>query len=85
MVYSGLPKNEYRRRQARITIGLLVVWAVSAGCSIAPVNYLNYFQFLGYPLGFWMAFNGSVLFFVLLVFIYCRIMNRLDKEFGVRE
>jgi putative solute:sodium symporter small subunit len=85
-MYSVLPRTEYRRRQARITIGLLTVWAViSLGCSIIFVNYLNFFKLGGYPLGFWMAFNGSVLFFVLLVFVYCRIMNHLDKKFGVRE
>ncbi|MGM0682458.1 MAG: DUF4212 domain-containing protein, partial [Thermodesulfobacteriota bacterium] len=39
----------------------------------------------GFPLGFWFAQQGSIYVFVVLIFVYCFIMNRLDKEYDVDE
>jgi putative solute:sodium symporter small subunit len=40
---------------------------------------------LGFPLGFWFATQGSILTFVVLVFVYVKLMNDLDRKFGVYE
>jgi putative solute:sodium symporter small subunit len=39
----------------------------------------------GFPLGFWFANQGSLVTFVVLIFVYVALMNRLDKKFGVYE
>mgnify|MGYP006199426275 FL=1 len=39
----------------------------------------------GFKLGFWFAQQGSIYFFVVLIFVYVVRMNRLDKEFNVNE
>ena len=39
----------------------------------------------GFKLGFWFAQQGSIYVFVLLIFVYVYLMNRLDRRFGVNE
>jgi putative solute:sodium symporter small subunit len=46
---------------------------------------LDQIQIAGFPLGFWFAQQGSIYFFVLLIFIYVNWMNRLDKKYGFDE
>ncbi len=78
----------YWRANRLVMLGLLVVWfAVSFGCGILFVKPLNRLQMPGtdFPMGFWFAQIGSVLAFVVLVFAYAGIMNRLDRHFGVSE
>lgn len=67
---------------------LLAVWfMVSYGFGILFVDALNRFLLPGtsFPLGFWFAQQGSIYTFVVLIFVYVRLMNRLDREFGVDE
>jgi putative solute:sodium symporter small subunit len=65
---------------------LLSLWfAVSFGCGILFVDWLDQFRIGGFGLGFWFAQQGSILAFVLIIFIYVALMNRLDRRFGVGE
>ena len=65
---------------------LLVVWfVVSFGCGILFVDALNEIELGGYKLGFWFAQQGAIYIFVILIFIYVKKMNQLDREFGVEE
>jgi len=65
---------------------LLTIWAlVSFGAGILFVDFLNQVTFLGAPLGFWFAQQGSIIVFVLLIAFYVWRMDKLDKEFGVEE
>ncbi len=60
---------------------LLITWAfVSVGCSILLVQPLNVFQIGNLPFGFWMAQQGSILIFVVLIFIYAIRMDTLDRR-----
>ena len=62
---------------------LLVVWAAGGlGAGILIADWLNQFQLFGsgYPLGFWFAHQGSIIIFVLLILVYCLVMNRLDAR-----
>jgi putative solute:sodium symporter small subunit len=79
---------EYWRRNIRYVGALMAVWfVVSYGFGILFVDALNTFQLPGtnFPLGFWFAQQGSIYVFVILIFVYVRLMNRLDREFGVDE
>ena len=65
---------------------LLTVWAiVSYGCGIVFADYLNEIRIGGFKLGFWFAQQGSIYIFILIIFIYTFVMNRLDKKYDVDE
>lgn len=78
--------DAYWKRNISLTLGLLAVWFV-VGYLLAIVfaPALNAYTFLGAPLGFWIAQNGAIYVFLLLIFIYALRMNQMDKEFGVEE
>ncbi|MEE9371721.1 MAG: sodium/substrate symporter small subunit, partial [Saprospiraceae bacterium] len=46
---------------------------------------LNNFEILNVPMGFWFAQQGSIFVFVILIFVYMWLMNRLDHQFDVDE
>lgn len=77
-----MTREKYWRRTLALTAALLAVWfLVGYVFSILLAPWLNTFTFLGGPLGFWIAQNGAIYVFVLLILIYCVAMNRLDDEF----
>jgi putative solute:sodium symporter small subunit len=62
---------------------LLAVWfLVSFVAGIMLKDVLNDFNIGGFKLGFWFAQQGSMYVFVILIFIYVRLMNKLDKKYG---
>jgi len=76
----------YWRANLRLLVVLLVVWAVvSLGISIVLVEPLNEWgrRTWGLPFGFWMAQQGAIYTFVLLILIYATVMNRLDDHYDV--
>jgi putative solute:sodium symporter small subunit len=65
---------------------LLSIWfLVSYVFGILLVDQLNTFKLGGFKLGFWFAQQGSMYVFVILIFVYVRLMNKLDKKYGVDE
>lgn len=65
---------------------LLSVWfLVSYGFGILWADSLNAIQIGGFKLGFWFAQQGAIYVFVVLIFVYVWLMNRLDREYGVYE
>ena len=80
--------TEYCRRNIRYVGILLAVWfVVSYGFGIIAVEPLDTVTIpgTGFPLGFWFAQQGSIYVFVALIFVYVFLMNRLDREFDLRE
>ena len=80
--------REYWRRNVRYMGVLLSIWfVVSYGFGILLVEPLNSVTLpgTGFPLGFWFAQQGSIYVFVILIFVYVRLMNGLDREFEVDE
>ena len=73
----------YWRKNLRCLLVLLSIWfAVSYGCGILLVDVLDKIRIpgTGFKLGFWFAQQGSIYVFVVLIFVYVRYMNRLDRE-----
>lgn len=65
---------------------LLGIWfLVSYGFGILLKDTLDTIQLGGFKLGFWFAQQGSIYVFVVLIFIYVILMNRLDKKYGFDE
>jgi putative solute:sodium symporter small subunit len=78
--------RRYWRANLKILAVLLSVWFLfSSVLSIFLVEWLNEFRIGGFPLGFWMAQQGSIYVFVLLILIYTLWMRRLDRKYDVHE
>ena len=77
-----IKSKDYWRKNLKYLIILLTIWfTVSFGFGVILVDQLNTFQFFGFKLGFWFAQQGSIYVFVVLIFVYIYLMNRLDKNF----
>ncbi len=62
---------------------LLSIWfLVSYGAGILFKDELNKVKIAGFKLGFWFAQQGAMYVFVVLIFVYVRLMNKLDKKYG---
>ena len=76
----------YWKENIRYVIILLVIWfGVSYGAGIIFKDALNSIRIGGFKLGFWFAQQGSIYVFVILIFVYVRLMNKLDKKYGYDE
>jgi len=75
--------KQYWRANLKYLLILLTIWfSVSYGAGIIFRSTLDQFYIGGFPLGFWFAQQGAIYVFVLLIFIYVRLMNRLDSKYG---
>ena len=78
--------QRYWAANMRLILALLGVWAfVSFGCGILFVETLNRIQFFGLPFGFWVAQQGSIYVFVVLIFVYAWRMDKIDREYHEDE
>ena len=76
-------RRAYWRANIRLIRNLLIIWAVvSLGCGILLVPLLNLVKLGSLPLGFWMAQQGSIFTFVILIFVYAWQMDKLDRKYG---
>jgi putative solute:sodium symporter small subunit len=83
---SGSSNNAYWSANIRVILISMAVWfACSFGMGILLRPALSGIMVGGADLGFWMAQNGSIYVFLVLIFVYARVMNRLDREHGVEE
>jgi putative solute:sodium symporter small subunit len=79
-------RRRYWTRNLRYVAILLVIWfVVSYGFGILLVEPLNRIRVGGFQLGVWFAQQGSIYVFVILIFVYVALMNRLDRDFDVDE
>lgn len=76
----------YWKENIKYLIVLLTIWfLVSYGAGILFKDALNQVKMGGFKLGFWFAQQGSIYAFVVLIFVYVRLMNKLDKKYGYDE
>jgi len=74
--------KDYWRANLKILIILLSIWfMVSFGFGIIFSDFLDQYHIGGFKLGFWFAQQGSIYLFVVLIFIYVYLMNKLDKKY----
>lgn len=80
------PHHGYWKANLLLVLGLLVIWfLVSCLLSIFFVEDLNEIKMGGFPLGFWIAQQGSILIFIVLTLVYVLSMKRLDQKHDVEE
>lgn len=77
--------EEYWRKNLVITAVLMVIWFVVTFIEGWYARELNSITFLGFPLGFYMSAQGSLIIYVVIIWFYARYMNKLDKEYNVQE
>lgn len=76
----------YWQTNLRYLVGLLIIWFIASyGAGILFVDTLNQIEIGGFKLGFWFAQQGSIYIFVILIFIYVYLMNKLDRKYDVHE
>lgn len=78
--------QEYWKVNLKYLAILLSIWfVVSFVFGILLVDELNTIRMGGFKLGFWFAQQGSIYVFVILILVYIRLMNKLDKKFNLDE
>ena len=77
--------REYWSKNLRVTAFLLSVWALVTFVPIYWAKDFNRISFFGWPLAFYMGAQGALIVYVFLIWLYARIMDKLDREYGVDE
>jgi putative solute:sodium symporter small subunit len=79
-------KADYWSYNVRLTTILLVIWfVVTYIISGLMASWLNQFTVLGFPMGYYMAAQGSLAIFVIEIAVYAKLMNAKDEEYGIQE
>ena len=76
--------QEYWRKTLSITAVLLAIWFIATFVMGYYARDLS-FDFFGWPFSFYMAAQGSLIIYVLIIWYYAYYMNKLDREYGVDE
>jgi len=76
--------KEYWRKNVRITIILLAIWAFVTYVIGFYARELS-FNFFGWPFSFWVGAQGALVVYVVIIGFYAWYMNKLDREYGVHE
>ncbi|MEN8856828.1 MAG: DUF4212 domain-containing protein [Flavobacteriaceae bacterium] len=78
--------KSYWKTNLRYLLILLIIWfLVSFGAGILFRESLDTIRIGGFKLGFWFAQQGSIYVFVILIFVYIKLMNTLDKKHGYNQ
>ena len=76
----------YWQANLRLLFKLLTVWFfVSFGCGIILADWLDQFSIAGFKLGFWFSQQGAIYVFVIVIFVYSKQMEVLDRRFGLED
>jgi putative solute:sodium symporter small subunit len=80
------PGPSYWKKNKRYLLILLLIWFfVSYGCGILFAPVLDQIKIGGFKLGFWFAQQGSIYAFVIIIFVYVILMNKLDRSYSEEE
>lgn len=77
--------EKYWNKTLKLTVKLLILWFLASFGVIYFAKDLSQFIFFGWPLSFYMAAQGSLIIFMLIIWLYARGMDKLDREYGVQE
>jgi putative solute:sodium symporter small subunit len=82
---AGPDSSGYWGKTRRLMWGVLAIWAIFGFLVHFFVTALNRVVILGFPLGYYMAAQGSLIVFVLLIFWFASRQDAIDREYGVAE
>ncbi|MEO7157576.1 MAG: DUF4212 domain-containing protein [Vicinamibacterales bacterium] len=75
---------EYWSKNLRITAILLSIWFLVTFVLMYYARSLS-FNFFGWPFAFYMAAQGALIIYVVIIWYYARYMNNLDRAYDVHE
>jgi putative solute:sodium symporter small subunit len=78
-------KTRHWTRTRSLTIGVLIVWFIFSFVIPWFAGPLNAFSFIGFPLGYYMIVQGSLIVFVVLIFFQNWKQDQIDDEAGAGE
>ena len=78
-------KERHWTRTRNLTIGVLIVWFIFSFVVTWFAKELNAFSFIGFPLGYYMCVQGSLIVFVLLIFFQNWRQDAIDDEAGAGD
>jgi putative solute:sodium symporter small subunit len=73
------------KKTSNLMIIMMALWAFFGYGIHLFVNQLNSIVIAGFPLGFYMAAQGSLIVFVLMLFWFAKAQDNIDRECGVSE
>jgi len=77
--------ENYWRENRNLMLIVLFIWAlVSYGAALIS-GWLNKIVIFGFPFGYYMGAQGSLIVFLLLIIFYAKKMDQIDKKYGVEE
>jgi len=85
---TGLDKEklkQYWAANVKLTSVVMAIWFIVTFAAIFFAPELNRIVIFGFPLGYYMGAQGSLIVFVLLIFVYAYKMNANDRKYGVEE
>ena len=77
--------ERYWQRTSSLMTKMIVLWFIFGLAVHFFAPQLNAIKILGFPLGFYMAAQGSLIVFVVALFWFGKRQNEIDEEFGVQE
>jgi putative solute:sodium symporter small subunit len=76
----------YWKENVSLILKMLVIWfIVSYGCGIIFIDELNAIEFGGFKLGFWFAQQGAIYVFVVMIFVYAKMMESIEEKYDINE
>ena len=75
----------YHKTNVKYIIVFTIIWFIVSLGGIMVVKSLNEFKFLGFPFGYYLGAQGSVIIFIIEIFAYSKMMDNLDKKYGFDE
>ena len=77
--------REYWSKNLKLTGVLLAIWFIATFVVSWYARELNAYTIAGFPFAFYMAAQGALIIYVIIIWYYAHRMNQLDKEYGVHE
>ena len=78
-------KARHWAKTRNLTIWILILWAIFAFVLQWNAHALNAYSFIGFPLGYYFISQGSLIAFVVLIFVQNWFQDKIDDEFGMGE
>lgn len=75
----------WKENKGYISILLAIMIVVSLFLGIVFVDGVDKIQIGGFRLGFWIANQGALYLFVIMIYVYVKLMNKLDRKYDVHE
>lgn len=77
--------RQYWKENQRLILILLAIWFAVTFIPVLFINQFNQIVIAGFPLGYYMGAQGSLIVFVVQIFYYAFAMNKLDEKYGLSD